>query len=107
MPILDGSDDGEFFTEENYNFQDPDARWQDGRDTMAGYEVTYPTPWTPIDNEYGIEYRHLAEDMYQLRSLTHIVAVSQEGFITYIRDRTGGFEKWCKDNNIKIEERET
>lgn len=109
MPILDGSDDGDFYTEDDYNFQDPDARWQDSRDTVGGETDVYPTEWAPVKDVHGIEYRHLSPGMYQLRSLTHIVAISQEGFITYIRDpiNIDEFEQWCKDNNIEIKERET
>jgi hypothetical protein len=105
MPILDGSDDGEFYTE-------PDSLWQKDGNPWQKYNDrtdSYPTTWAPIQDVYGIEYRQTTADTYQLRSLTHIVTVNLEGFATYIRDpkNVDDFEWWCTENNVKIEERET
>jgi hypothetical protein len=65
--------------------------------------TVYPSEWHTWDYHLGIEVRHLEPDKYQLKSKTHLLTISKEGFDLY-RDRTESgrviFDDWCIRHGI-------
>ena len=62
-------------------------------------ESSYPTEWLIHDPISEIDYRKLSEDTIQLRSPTHFLTVSVEGY-SYFRTDARKWSKYLKDNNI-------
>lgn len=63
----------------------------------------YPTQWHLIDSESDIECRQVSPALYQLRSATHFLVLSKEGFDLYRDNSPQGqaiYEDWCDRNHI-------
>ena len=64
----------------------------------------FPSEWHMIDAVHQVEVKQLDSDTFVLRSPTHEVAVTAEGFNLY---RTSGkdFETWMDENLVESVER--
>lgn len=94
-PILDGSD-GDFAPE---SFKDTDAEFDE-----LGKTDAYPTEWQLVgDNLSDVCFRQLDAGTYQVKSTTHRIVLSTEGWNLFNDKTIQGnviFTDWCKRNNI-------
>lgn len=69
----------------------------------------FPTDWRPVNVISGIDCRQLSFDTFELRSASHTLVVTKEGFNLYRDGSQEGqmrFEKYLEDNGIELIPRE-
>jgi len=87
-----GSSDEEYSRDFNDEFNE----------VMEGYS----TEWHLLDAEEKVECRQLSLDTYELRSPTHLITLSHEGFALYLDNSEAGkiiFQDWCQRHNVMSE----
>lgn len=82
--------------------------------TNSTSDEGYPTEWKLIDflpdhvDSNGIECRQTSDDTFQLRSDTHVLTISKEGFNLFRdADNSEKWNKWLYDNKVKSTPRST
>lgn len=92
-PILDGSDDGNFYEEPSHYYTE--------QNDMYKVRLPYPTEWRMLDSLNEIEVRQVTADTYELRSPTRKVTVNSEAFDLY-RTNSDAFEQWLIDSQTAV-----
>lgn len=76
--------------------------WKNPEQTEV-LNLDYPTEWHFIDTENDIQCRQITPFTYQLRSVSHFLTLTKEGFDLYRDNSPQGqaiYEDWCDRNHI-------
>ncbi|HEY0771015.1 MAG TPA: hypothetical protein VGD31_11850 [Sphingobacteriaceae bacterium] len=75
-------------------------------DTESQPSTSYPTDWHTADELNKIEVRQTSEDTFQLRSPTHTITITKEGFDIFRSSNLGLWNSYLANNNIEFHPRD-